>query len=109
MEKPQPQQEQPALTILARTRLTEQQVQTAIAEFLLKDDELKNTLVGKGVRVISQWQTSKWSDPDALVHVIFVEAPGDVMDENGDDDSGDVSGVVLEGSPFTVNSPNSDT
>ena len=41
------QQEQQAANVLARSRMTEEQVQTAIVEYLLKDDELKNVIYDK--------------------------------------------------------------
>jgi len=80
------QQEQQAVNILARTHLSEHQVQAAIFDSLRRNDELQNILADTRVRMITQWQTSKWSDPNALVHVIFVEAPDDVADENNDVD-----------------------
>ena len=81
------QQEQQAVNILARTHLSEHQVQAAIFDSLRRNDELQNILADTKVRMITQWQTSKWNDPDALVHVIFVEVPDSVVDENDDDRS----------------------
>jgi|TARA_Y100000310_G_scaffold195694_1_gene195729 hypothetical protein len=109
MEEQQGQQE---ANLIAHARLTEQQVQTALAEFLLKDEELKAAVADKKLRLVTQWQTHKWSDPDALVYVFFTEVPEEdsenasaLIDENAsalidiDQDSGPDLGAPL-GSPF---------
>ena len=67
--------------VLVTARLTETQVLAAITEHLLKNEEIKEAVENKTVAVNSRWQTSKWSDPDALVHVIFTEAQSSVSDE----------------------------
>jgi len=105
MEEQQGQQE---TNLIAHARLTEQQVQTALAEFLLKDEELKAAVADKKLRLVTQWQTHKWSDPDALVYVFFTEVPEEDS-ENSDapidpnfgtvEDSGPDLGAPL-GSPF---------
>ena len=75
--------------VLANARLTEVQVQQAIAEFLLKSEELKQAIEGKRIKIHVTWQTSKWSDPNALVHVYFTEDTTIVEEEapvaDGDD------------------------
>ena len=97
----QTEQEQKTIAVLASARLTESQVQTAIAESLLKNEELKDALTGKNLRVHTQWQTNKWSDPDALVHVFFTEDLKTVSDgEESGDTSGDSPEFSPESSPF---------
>ena len=97
--------EQNKTAILASAALTEPQVQTALAEFLLKNEELKDIVANNQVRLVLQWQTHKWSDPNALVHVFFTEAPADASPEistdsdSADDPSGPDLGAPL-GSPF---------
>jgi len=102
------QQDQQNVNLIAHARLTEQQVQTALAEFLLKDEELKAAVADKKLRLVTQWQTHKWSDPDALVYVFFTEVPEEdsenasaLIDPNfgTTEDSGPDLGTPL-GSPF---------
>ena len=102
------QQDQQNVNLIAHARLTEQQVQTALAEFLLKDEELKTAVADKKLRLVTQWQTHKWSDPDALVYVFFTEVPEEgsentaaTIDPNlgaGEDSGPDLSAPL--GSPF---------
>jgi len=94
------QQTEQTVSILASARLTEVQVQSALAEFLLKNQELKDALADKTVEIRTQWQTSKWSNPDALVHVFFTENPAaDSGEENPTNiSSSDIS--TPTGSPF---------
>ena len=103
METQQP--EQQSVTVLAQMRLTEQQVQQAIAEFLMKDEKLNALAQQKQLRLVTQWQTHKWSDPNALVHVFFtedasVDSSATPIDESTTDTtSGPDLGTPL-GSPF---------
>ena len=76
------QTEQSSTNVLARVHLTEIQVQKAIAEFLLKDDEIKKIITDQKVGLIVRWQTNKWSDPDALAHIFITETSEDVSDSD---------------------------
>jgi hypothetical protein len=60
---------------LGTAKLTEDHVKQAIVEFLYKNDEFKNLVDNRQVMLVTQWQTSKWSNPDAFVHLIIVESP----------------------------------
>ena len=51
-------------SIIATAQLTEEQVRVAVVEYLLKSEELKEAIEGKATRAVTQWQTSKWSDPN---------------------------------------------
>ena len=85
--------------VLASAKLTEPQVQTALLEFLLKNEEFKDMIVGKGIAVSTQWQTSKWSDPDALVHIFVTENSTSVQEEaetSSDEEEGEAPSVVTE-------------
>jgi len=86
---------QPSATnnVLARARLTEEQVQMAIAEFLLKSEELQEAIQEKRVKIDVNWQTSKWSDPDAMVHIFFREDTAAVEEEAPTVDGDGASGV----------------
>ena len=59
---------------LAEIRLTEEQVRTAILEFALKNEEFSDLVKDKSVLVTPVWQTTKWSNPDAFVHLYVAEA-----------------------------------
>jgi hypothetical protein len=97
--------EQKTVNVIARADLTETQVQTAIVEFLLKDPQLKDVIADKKLSCVTQWQTNKWSDPNALVHVFFTEVSAEISAEtsnttttNDDNFGPDVSAPL--GSPF---------
>ena len=79
--------------IVAQARLSEEQVQLAIAEFLLKSEELQEAIQEKQIKIHVNWQTSKWSDPDAMVHVFFREDTAAVEKEDSAVDGDDASGV----------------
>ena len=59
---------------LAEIRLSEEQVRTAIIEFSLKNEEFSSLVKDKSVLVTPVWQTTKWSNPDAFVHLYVAEA-----------------------------------
>jgi len=61
--------------VVATARLTEEQVRLAIAEFLFKNEELREAVQDLQVIVVTNWQTTKWSDPDAMVHVTIQHSP----------------------------------
>ena len=86
--------------IVARARLSEEQVQLAIAEFLLKSEELQEAIQEKQIKIHVNWQTSKWSDPDAMVHVFFREDTTTVEEEASADDGG--------GAPAAEDDPSAD-
>jgi hypothetical protein len=86
--------------VLARARLTEEQVQLAIAEFLLKSEELQEAIQEKRVKIHVNWQTTKWSDPDAMVHVFFREDTTAVEEE--------ASAVDGAGTPAAEDDPSAD-
>ena len=60
-------------TLIASTSLTEENVRTAIVQFLLKNDDFSKLVGEKKVIISTNWQVSKWSDPNAFVHVNVVE------------------------------------
>ena len=60
-------------TLIASTSLTEENVRTAIVQFLLKNDDFSKLVGEKKVIISTNWQVSKWSDPNAFVHVSVVE------------------------------------
>ena len=94
------QQEQQAVSVLAQARLTEPQVQTAIVEYLLKDEGLKDVIFDKKVTCIVKWQTTKWNDPDALAHVFFMEDPlttPDILKASVSDESNEDNGLQVAG------------
>jgi hypothetical protein len=66
-------------TIIASTKLSEENVRTAIAQFLLKNDEFAELIGDKKVILSTSWQVSKWSDPDAFVHISVVEPTDEVI------------------------------
>ena len=71
-----------SLPVLAEARLTQEQVEVlTIKSLLAENEELSAAVDNKQVRVLTKWQTSKWSDPDALVHITFAE----VSDGDGSD------------------------
>ena len=75
------------LPVLATARLTQEQVEVLTVKALIaENEELSDAIDGKQVRVITQWQTSKWSDQDALVHIAFAQV--DEADGEADDNSG---------------------
>jgi hypothetical protein len=59
--------------LIASTKLTEENVRHAIVQFLLKNDEFSELVGEKKVIISTDWQVSKWSDPNAFVHVNVVE------------------------------------
>jgi len=59
--------------VLVGAHLTEEQVQSAILEYLLKHDEFKEIVTGKPIIVTTDWHTTKWSNPDVLVHLVVRE------------------------------------
>jgi len=59
--------------IIASLRLTEQQVNQALAQYVLNNEELKELIGSKKVMILPKWQTTKWSDKDSLVFLDFVE------------------------------------
>ena len=64
--------------LIASTKLTEENVRTAIVQFLLKNDEFSDLVKDKKVIITTDWQVSKWSDADAFVHVSVVEPTNEV-------------------------------
>ena len=67
----------PEANLIGRVQLSELQVRHAIVDYLLKNEKFKELVVGKQTFVIPRWQTSKWDDPDALVHVEVAEYIGE--------------------------------
>ena len=60
--------------VLASVNLTQAQVERLLAKSLIEEnEELSGLLDGKKVFMSTQWQTSKWSDPNAMVYLVFVE------------------------------------
>jgi hypothetical protein len=60
--------------VLASARLTIEQTEMLLVKSLITENkELSDAVDGKQVNVICQWQTGKGSDPEALVHVYFIE------------------------------------
>jgi len=66
-------QEAQQAAVLASVTLTQSQVELLLVQGLMKEhQELSEILENQQVQLMSQWQTSKWSDPDALVSLFFV-------------------------------------
>ena len=73
--------------ILASARLTPEQTEMLLVKSLLAENqELSDAVDGKSVNVLCQWQTAKGSDPESLVHIYFVDAPGEVQDAEAESD-----------------------
>ena len=91
-----------AVSLLVSAQLTESQVTSAITEFLLKNQEIKDILTDKEVGVTVRWQTTKWSDPNALAHVFITENTADVSDDDapGDDATPDEPVSASTGTSF---------
>lgn len=93
-------QDEQRATVLASANLTVEQVELFLVKSLLAESEQLSAAVdGKQIEVRSSWQTSKWSNPDALVSFFFVEAPeadAESSDEESEpestEDAGDDSG-----------------
>jgi len=78
--------------VIATSQLTEEQVRLAVAEFLFKSEELREAVQDLQIRVVTNWQTTKWSDPNAMVHITIQHAPeGDPVGEDSQTESGDSS------------------
>jgi hypothetical protein len=58
---------------LGTVSLTENQVKQAIVDFLYKDDEFKKLVNNKRIALVTEWQTSKWSKPNELVHLNIID------------------------------------
>ena len=69
------------VTKLGSVSLTENQVKQAIVAFLYKSDEFKDLVNDRKVALITQWQTSKWSDPNSFVHLDIIDVPEDFLNE----------------------------
>jgi len=60
--------------VLASARLTLEQTEMLLVKSLISENkELSDAVDGKQVNVICQWQTAKGSDPEAYVHIYFIE------------------------------------
>lgn len=67
--------------ILASANMTNDQVEMSLVKSLLEqNEELSSAVDGKNVRIVTQWQIQKGSDPDSLVHIHFIEAEPDAKD-----------------------------
>ena len=72
--------------VIASAKMTKDQVEMSLVKTLVEQNEdLSTAIDGKSVKIITQWQTQKGSDPDALVHVHFVEDES-VSTESVEDD-----------------------
>ncbi len=61
-------------TQLAELRLTLDQTREALVDYCLKNDEFKELVAEKTVIFMTDWQTNKWSDPNAFVHIKILES-----------------------------------
>ena len=60
--------------VIADIHFTEDQARHAFMEFALKNEELSELVKDKeDVIVVTDWQTNKWSDPNAIVHFRILE------------------------------------
>jgi len=60
-------------TSLGTVNLTEVQVKQAIVDFLYKNDEFKELVDNKRIALVTEWQTSKWSNPNILVQLGIID------------------------------------
>ena len=66
-------QEAQEANVLATVTLTQTQVELLLVQGLMKEhQELAEMLEEQKVQLMSQWQTTKWSEPNALVSLFFV-------------------------------------
>ena len=60
--------------VIASAKMTKDQVEMSVVKTLIEQNEdLSTEIDGKSVKIVTQWQTQKGSDPDYLVHVHFVQ------------------------------------
>ncbi len=79
--------ENKAAELLATANLTQEQVEMLMVKALLQENaELSNAIEGKSVAVRTQWHTTKWSDPNAMVNIFFIEDP-DRVEEGSDEET----------------------
>ena len=57
--------------IVATAKLSEQQVQQALVEFVSKDNQLKETLRDKQAVAWVNWQVNKWDSPESFCTLSF--------------------------------------
>ena len=73
--------------VLATVSLTQRQTELSLTRALIADSqELAAAIEGKDVQVNCTWETSKWSDPNALVSFVFVEAYSEDTDEDTEEE-----------------------
>ena len=57
--------------IVATAKLSEQQVQRALIDFVAKDEQLKDALEGKESIAWLNWQVNKWDTPESFCTLSF--------------------------------------
>ena len=57
--------------IVATAKLSEQQVQRALIDFVAKDEQLKDVLEGKESIAWLNWQVNKWDTPESFCTLSF--------------------------------------
>lgn len=78
--------EEKTAVVIATAKLTQQQSELLLVKALLSENsELSDAVDGKEVQVIARWETSKWSDPNALVNIFFVEGSKDQQESDDAD------------------------
>ena len=71
--------------IIASAKMTKDQVEMSLVKSLIEQNEdLSTSIDGKSIKIVTQWQTQKGSDPESLVHVYFVES-GEASEESIED------------------------
>ena len=66
--------------IIASAKLSQEQVQQALVEFVGKDDRLRDALTGQQAVAWLNWHVNKWDSPDSFCTVSF----GVVGDEDSE-------------------------